>query len=73
MERAASIYSRFFTDRICPRKSRAFPIQPKAVSTAMILNKLGFKRVTTVISRKNCGKASMISTNRIRMLSTLPP
>ncbi len=70
---AAVIYSLFLTLITSALTNLATPIQPVTPITTITFTIDGFKKAITAKIRKNDGKQSIISVNRIITLSTILP
>ena len=70
---AACTYSRLRSEMTSPRTSRAVPSQDSAVSSRMIISRLGAKMFTRISSSTRPGTASSVSMTRIITMSTIPP
>ncbi len=71
--RAAAMKSRSRRDRVSARTSRATPIHEVSPITAMMFSRLGSRKAMTARIRKNDGKHSMMSTQRMISSSVSPP
>ena len=73
MERAASMYSFSFRDRVWPRTMREIPAQEKNVITPITMARLGWKTAASASASTMNGNASAASMTRARNASTAPP